>query len=87
MQALNEMLTRDGIENRINNLLDTITVYLRKVSFPNSELYKTISAIRYNMDRIGNLSESEANSYKYKVLNYLEGLHHSFLWRYGNLAS
>lgn len=87
MQALNEMLVHDGIEKRIDSLLDTIAVYLRKVSFPNSELYKTISAIRYNMNRLNNLSESEANTYKYKVLNYLEGLHHSFLWRYGNLAS
>lgn len=87
MQALNEMLARSSIEDRINYLLNTITVYLRKVSFPNSELYKTISAIRHNMSSLNNLSESEANTYKYKVLNYLEGLHHSFLWRYGNLAS
>lgn len=87
MQALNEILARSSIEYRINYLLNTITAYLRKVSYPTSELYKTISAIRYNMGHLNNLSESEANTYKYKVLNYLEGLHHSFLWRYGNIAS
>lgn len=85
--GLDSMLEHGTIEDRINYLLSTIETYLDKVDYPNSELYKTISIIRYNMSKLNMLSNAEANTYKYKALNYLERLHHSFIWRYSEMAS
>lgn len=87
MPVLDNMLEHTTVEDRINYLLNAVKTYLDKVDYPNSELYKTISIIRYNMSKLNMLSESEANTYKYKALNYLERLYHSFIWRYSELAS
>ena len=87
MQAFNEMLAVDAADNRILFLLDSIKTYLDKVDRFNNTLYHTISVIRYNMSKLNMLSNAEANTYKYKALNYLERLYHSLVWRYGNLAT
>ena len=87
MPVLDNMLEHTTVEDRINYLLNAVKTYLDKVDYPNSELYKTISIIRYNMSKLNMLSESEANTYKYTALNYLERLYHSFIWRYSELAS
>ena len=87
MQAFNEMLAVDAADNRILFLLDSIKTYLEKVDRFNNTLYNTISVIRYNMSKLNMLSNAEANTYKYKALNYLERLYHSLVWRYGNLAT
>lgn len=87
MQTFNEMLAVDAADNRILFLLDTIKKYLDKVDRFNNNLYHTISVIRYNMSKLNMLSNAEANTYKYKALNYLERLYHSLVWRYGDLAT
>lgn len=81
--GLDNMLARSSIEYRINYLLNTIKAYLDRVEFPNNQLYHTLSVIRYNMEHIDKLDVQDANIYKYKALNYLENLNHSFIWRYG----
>lgn len=87
MQAFNEMLAVDAADNRILFLLDSIKTYLDRVDRFNNNLYHTISVIRYNMSKLNMLSNAEANTYKYKALNYLERLYHSLVWRYGDLAT
>ena len=87
MQAFNEMLAVDAADNRILFLLDSINTYLDRVDRFNNTLYHTISVIRYNMSKLNMLSNAEANTYKYKALNYLERLYHSLVWRYGDLAT
>lgn len=87
MTVIDEMLEHGTIEDRISYLLNAIEAYLNKVDYPNSELYKTVSVIRYNMSKLNMLSNTEADTYKYKALNYLERLHHSFVWRYSKMAS
>ena len=81
--GLDNMLAHSSIEYRINYLLNTIKAYLDRVEFPNSQLHHTLSVIRYNMEHIDKLDAQDANLYKYKALNYLESLNHSFMWRYG----
>lgn len=83
--GLDNMLARGSIEHRINYLLNTIKAYLDRVEYPNSQLHHTLSVIRYNMEHIDKLDVQDANIYKYKALNYLESLNHSFMWRYGTI--
>jgi len=87
MPEFNGMLAVDAADNRILFLLDSIKTYLDRVDRFNNNLYHTISVIRYNMSKLNTLSTAEANTYKYKALNYLEQLYHSLVWRYGNLTT
>ena len=87
MPEFNNMLAADTADNRILFLLDSIKKYLDRVDRFNNNLYHTMSVIRYNMSKLNTLSKAEANTYKYKALNYLERLHHSLVWRYGDLTT
>ena len=87
MPEFNGMLAADTADNRILFLLDSIKKYLDRVDRLNNNLYHTMSVIRYNMSKLNMLSTAEANTYKYKALNYLERLYHSLVWRYGNLTT
>lgn len=87
MPEFNGMLAVDAADNRILFLLDSIKKYLDRVDRFNNNLYHTISVIRYNMSKLNMLSSTEANTYKYKALNYLERLYYSLVWRYGDLTT
>lgn len=87
MPEFNGMLAVDSADNRILFLLDSIKKYLDRVDRFNNNLYHTISVIRYNMSKLNTLSNTEANTYKYKALNYLERLYNSLVWRYGDLTT